>query len=356
MPAPAPVATTATDKADQDAGDTAYTVMLEGVGKPARSGQPAPEAPEETAPSEFTQAVAATEMAMSGSPAEARISTDRFLVTSTNQFVRFLPQCLGAFRIKGIREDTGSECAYIGIFQYLADTAIFTVASAYRVGVRYDAGPHRRGRPLRDRLQYEWRIAQGDVLLVHGHESRLEVRGIEVSDEVGLNNPRMGTLAARTPRALCRASNATASKASAVLERPFGGEMRFVAVASSAYLAGREAPRTPDDLRDHACIRIRLPSGKPYRWEFMLHGQVLSVDVPGALTLDHTELMIGAAADGLGIAYVPQRSALPWIERGALALVLDEWCPWIPGLFLYYSSHRYVPLGFRAFIDVLKAV
>lgn len=136
----------------------------------------------------------------------------------------------------------------------------------------------------------------------------------------------------------------------------FGGEMRFVAVASPAYLAGREAPRTPDDLRDHACIRIRLPSGKPYRWEFMLRGQELSVDVPGALTLDHTQLMLEAAADGLGIAYVPHRSALPWIERGALALVLDEWCPWIPGLFLYYPSHRYVPLGLRAFIDVLKAV
>lgn len=136
----------------------------------------------------------------------------------------------------------------------------------------------------------------------------------------------------------------------------FGGEVRFVAVASPAYLAARDAPRTPDDLRDHACIRIRLPSGKPYRWEFMRHGQELSVDVPGALTLDHTELMAEAAANGLGIAYVPQRSAQPWIERGALVIVLDEWCPWIPGLFLYYPSHRYVPLGLRAFIDVLKTV
>lgn len=136
----------------------------------------------------------------------------------------------------------------------------------------------------------------------------------------------------------------------------FGGEMRFVAVASPSYLASREMLRTPDDLRNHTCIRIRLPSGKPYRWEFMLHGQELSVDVPGALTLDHTELMIEAAADGLGVAYVPERSALPWIKRGALAFVLDEWCPSIPGLFLYYPSHRHVPLGLRAFIDVLKAV
>ncbi len=134
----------------------------------------------------------------------------------------------------------------------------------------------------------------------------------------------------------------------------FGGETRFVAVASPGYLAGAAAPQTPDDLKHHACIRVRLPSGKPYRWEFAKHGQELTVDVPGALTLDHTELMTEAAAAGLGIAYVSDRSARRYIERGTLVTVLDEWCPWIPGLFLYYPGHRHVPPGLRAFIDVLK--
>jgi len=134
----------------------------------------------------------------------------------------------------------------------------------------------------------------------------------------------------------------------------FGGKTRFVAVASSDYLADRAAPQTPDDLKHHACIRVRLPSGKPYRWEFAKHGQELTVDVPGALTLDHTELMTEAAAAGLGIAYVSDRSARPYIERGTLVTVLDDWCPWIPGLFLYYPGHRQVPPGLRAFIDVLK--
>ena len=134
----------------------------------------------------------------------------------------------------------------------------------------------------------------------------------------------------------------------------FGGEVRFVAVASPAYLAGRQPPLTPDDLRDHACIRVRLPSGKPYRWEFAKHGQEVSVDVPGTLTLDHVELMAEAAAGGFGIAYVPDRTARPHLDSGALVPVLDDWCPPIPGLFLYYSGHRHVPAGLRAFIDVLK--
>lgn len=134
----------------------------------------------------------------------------------------------------------------------------------------------------------------------------------------------------------------------------FGGETRFIAVASPAYLAARQIPRVPDDLKDHSCIRFRLPSGKPYRWEFEKHGQEISIDVPGMLTLDHMELMAEAAVDGLGIAYISDRSAQAYIERGALVSVLDDWCPPIPGLFLYYPGHRLVPPALRAFIDVLK--
>lgn len=133
-----------------------------------------------------------------------------------------------------------------------------------------------------------------------------------------------------------------------------GGDMRFLAVASPAYLARRPAPATPDDLRQHDCIRVRMPSGKSYRWEFSRRGQEIVVDTPGALILDHLELMAEAAVQGLGIAYVPDRVAQPYLARGELVCVLEDWCPWIPGLFLYYPGHRNVPMGLRAFIDVLK--
>ncbi|MGX7003143.1 LysR family transcriptional regulator [Caballeronia sp. KNU42] len=134
----------------------------------------------------------------------------------------------------------------------------------------------------------------------------------------------------------------------------FGGEVRFLAVASPAYLAGHNAPLAPDDLKDHACIRVRLPSGKLYRWEFEKHGQQLTVDVPGPLTLDHPGMMAEAAADGMGIAYVPDRTAQPFIDSGKLVTVLDDWCPSIPGLFLYYPGHRHVPSGLKAFVDMLR--
>ncbi|MDV4178432.1 LysR family transcriptional regulator [Rhizobium brockwellii] len=136
----------------------------------------------------------------------------------------------------------------------------------------------------------------------------------------------------------------------------FGGDTGFVAVASPAYLATHPAPQTPDELKTHACIRFRLPSGKLFRWEFEKHGHELVVDVPGVLTLDHVELMAQAAAKGLGIAYVSDRTARPFLESGALVTVLDDWCPAIPGLCLYYPGHRHVPQGLRAFITVLTEV
>jgi DNA-binding transcriptional LysR family regulator len=135
---------------------------------------------------------------------------------------------------------------------------------------------------------------------------------------------------------------------------PCGGPMRFLAVAAPSYLASRKPLKTPDDLKSHSCIRVRMPSGKLYRWEFAKRGQELVVDVAGPLMLDHIGLMVEAAADGLGIAYVPDREAQPFLDDGRLVAVLSDWCPEIPGLFLYYPGGRLVPAGLRAFIDVLR--
>ncbi|MBY3448053.1 LysR family transcriptional regulator [Rhizobium laguerreae] len=136
----------------------------------------------------------------------------------------------------------------------------------------------------------------------------------------------------------------------------FGGDVRFIAVAAPSYLDGRAIPNTPDDLHAHCCIRQRLPSGKRYRWEFSKRSAEVAVDVPGNLTLDDNDLLVQAAADGRGIAYVPEHFAQPFLESGQLVTVLDDWCPPTPGLALYYPRSRHVPSPLRAFIDLLREV
>lgn len=136
----------------------------------------------------------------------------------------------------------------------------------------------------------------------------------------------------------------------------FGGDVRFIAVAAPSYLEGRATPHTPDDLDAHCCIRQRLPSGKRYRWEFSKRGAEVAIDVQGNLTLDDNDLLVQAAVDGRGIAYVPDHFALPFLTSGQLRTVLDEWCPPTPGLALYYPSSRHMPSPLRAFINLLREV
>lgn len=134
-----------------------------------------------------------------------------------------------------------------------------------------------------------------------------------------------------------------------------GGDVRFIPVASPGYIRKHGLPNAPRELLQHTCIRQRLPGGKRYRWEFARNGREITIDPPGALTLDSNTLMVEAAMAGLGIAYVPEAYARAAISRKRLVSLLDAWCPTIPGLYLYYPSQRHLAPGLRAFVDLVKA-
>ena len=56
----------------------------------------------------------------------------------------------------------------------------------------------------------------------------------------------------------------------------------------------------------------------------------------GPLILDDAEIMIRAAIDGVGLAFMLEERAAPHIASGALVRVLEDWCPPLPDFFLYY--------------------
>lgn len=135
---------------------------------------------------------------------------------------------------------------------------------------------------------------------------------------------------------------------------PLSPELRFLAVASPSYVKQHGRPMTPDDLHAHRCIRQRFPSGKLFRWEFGKGGRDVAVDVPGTVIMDNPRLMIAAAAMGLGIAYVAETVAQPWLDTKRLLPLLEDWSPPEAGLHLYYSGHRQVPPALRALVAVVK--
>lgn len=136
---------------------------------------------------------------------------------------------------------------------------------------------------------------------------------------------------------------------------PVGPPLRMAVVASPAYLATHSKPVTPHDLMQHRCINFRMvSSGAIYAWEFQREGRVLEIKVDGPLAFNEPELMLEAALDGLGVAYIVEALALPSIKSGHLIHLLDEWTLQFPGYYLYYPSRRQVPPTLAAFIAAIR--
>jgi DNA-binding transcriptional LysR family regulator len=129
----------------------------------------------------------------------------------------------------------------------------------------------------------------------------------------------------------------------------------FCVVASPGYIAARGKPRHPRDLLERDCINYRSPdSGALYRWEFAKGAQALRVAVKGRLASNDQDLLMRAALDGFGYAYLQERSAQAHIDAGRLVRVLRGWVP-SAGLYLYYYHRQGMPKKLRVLIDYLRA-
>jgi len=129
---------------------------------------------------------------------------------------------------------------------------------------------------------------------------------------------------------------------------------RAAIVGSPAYFKPRIKPKSPHDLLSHQCINFRHGSAGVYRWEFDKGKKSLSVAVNGPLIVDDVEIVIRAAIDGIGLAFMSEEHAAPHIESGALVRVLEDWCQPFPGFFLYYPSRRQQPAALSALINTLR--
>jgi DNA-binding transcriptional LysR family regulator len=125
-------------------------------------------------------------------------------------------------------------------------------------------------------------------------------------------------------------------------------------VGSPEYFAAQVKPESPHDLLRHRCINFRHRGEGLYRWELDKEDQSVAVAVRGSLILDDLDLVIQAAIDGAGLAFMAEDRAAPHLASGALERVLEDWCPPFPGFFLYYPSRRQQPAALSALIEALR--
>lgn len=134
-----------------------------------------------------------------------------------------------------------------------------------------------------------------------------------------------------------------------------GPPMRMAVAASPEYLARYGTPQTPQDLQNHRCINLRLPTrGGLFAWEFSQGGRELRVRVEGQLTISSLRHRLEAGRAGLGLVYVPEDTLAADFTSGRLVRVLEAWCEPFPGYYLYYPSRKQHTLAFTLLVEALR--
>jgi DNA-binding transcriptional LysR family regulator len=134
-----------------------------------------------------------------------------------------------------------------------------------------------------------------------------------------------------------------------------GPDMRMAVVGAPPYFETRPPPKKPQDLTEHNCINLRMPTyGGLYAWEFEKGKRELRVRVDGQLVFNTIRQRLDAALAGLGLAYMPEDVAQPHIAQGTLLRVLEDWCAPFSGYHLYYPSRRQSSPAFALLVDALR--
>jgi DNA-binding transcriptional LysR family regulator len=134
-----------------------------------------------------------------------------------------------------------------------------------------------------------------------------------------------------------------------------GPDMRMAVVGAPSYFARRPRPKVPQDLTEHACINIRLPThGSLYAWELQKGKREIKVQVEGPLVFNVAPLLLRSALAGLGLACVFEDQVQEHIAEGRLVRVLTDWCPPFPGYHLYYPSRRQPTAAFALLVEALR--
>lgn len=134
-----------------------------------------------------------------------------------------------------------------------------------------------------------------------------------------------------------------------------GPDIPMAIVGSPDYFRIHPAPASPAQLIDHRAINLRLPSsGTLNGWRLLRGGRETRARVDGQLVLNTIALILDAALDGHGLAYLPLDQVQPDLEAGRLVRVLGKFTPDLPGYHLYYPHRRHASSAFTLLVDALR--
>lgn len=139
-----------------------------------------------------------------------------------------------------------------------------------------------------------------------------------------------------------------------MIAQRLSADLRWVVAGAPSYLDRAGTLQHPDDLQHHQCLGVRLGDDRIYRWEFEGPDGEFAVTVPDRIVLDDARAMVSMARLGTGLTYGLEPTFRPYVERGELRYVLEDWATFGPGYHIYYSSRRQVPTGLKLLVDLIR--
>lgn len=133
-------------------------------------------------------------------------------------------------------------------------------------------------------------------------------------------------------------------------------ESEVILVASPAYVKRSGPLKIPEDLAQHECLRLKNSDGPLRAWRMWCDenpDRVVEMNVDPVLIANHTDTLLRAALDGVGITSIPLDIMAPYLTRGELVRMLN---PWITGRLAVYAalpSRKFIPQRSQAFLDFL---
>jgi DNA-binding transcriptional LysR family regulator len=131
--------------------------------------------------------------------------------------------------------------------------------------------------------------------------------------------------------------------------------MRYVLVATPAYLAAHGAPSTPADLAAHRCIGLRHAElGR--EWRMRRGAEAMPVALSARCSINNSAAVLAAVEAGGGIGMLSDFAARAALDAGRVTQVLADWEAdeqHTRGVHAVYLPGRHLALKIRAFIDYL---
>ncbi|MFV3315033.1 LysR family transcriptional regulator [Pseudomonas sp. NY15374] len=136
---------------------------------------------------------------------------------------------------------------------------------------------------------------------------------------------------------------------------PLTGVLRWVVVGAPTYLDKHGRPTSPAELMQHRCIQMRIGDDSVYPWELGDGERQVRIEGPGPLRLNASDMAIGTAVAGLGLAYCLEMRVREELRSGALEVVMPQWASSDEPLVMYYPSRRQTPPALRQLIELIRA-